>query len=265
MRTMEIPCFPRKVEINNLEHLYKTRLKQKPELQAAISIPLLGYMGWPNDPAAREHAMQMIRTWLDGEEPREFLRQIPLMHQNWGRVADVVQLHHGLGEGGHQQRRGGASVGKAIFLGSERIKARGASQANMWEGWSNYKDSAHLIAAVIAICADMQRRNRKQPLGIGFQALLPIRVVCLVPELVIGVGLHYQEYGLNCASVDGTEPMFDAETLWRIPEKLGIECVLPLDPVIFMGLPTNLHAVWDTGIIAPAVKRGMNATMPCTL
>ncbi len=87
MRTMEIPCFPRKVEINNLEHLYKTRLKQKPELQAAISIPLLGYMGWPNDPAAREHAMQMIRTWLDGEEPREFLRQIPLMHQNWGRVA----------------------------------------------------------------------------------------------------------------------------------------------------------------------------------
>ena len=26
------------------------------------------------------------------------------------------------------------------------------------------------------------------------------------------------------------------------------------DPVIFMGLPTNLHALWDTAIIAPAVK-----------
>jgi hypothetical protein len=26
------------------------------------------------------------------------------------------------------------------------------------------------------------------------------------------------------------------------------------DPVIFMGLPTNLHAVWDSGIIAPVVK-----------
>jgi hypothetical protein len=26
------------------------------------------------------------------------------------------------------------------------------------------------------------------------------------------------------------------------------------DPVIFMGLPTNLHAVWDSGIIAPAVR-----------
>jgi hypothetical protein len=26
------------------------------------------------------------------------------------------------------------------------------------------------------------------------------------------------------------------------------------DPVIFLGLPTNLHAVWDSAIIAPAVK-----------
>jgi len=227
MRKMEIPCFPGKVAINDLEHLYKTRLLQKPKLRAAISVPLLSYMGWPNDPTGREHAMQMLPTWLDGEDPREFLKQIPLIHQNWGRVADIVQLHHGLSEGGHQRRRGGASVGKAIFLGSERIKARGASQANMWEGWSNYKDAAHLIAAVIAICADMQRRNRKQPLGVGFQALLPIRVVCLVPELVIGVGLHYQEYGLKCVSIGGAESMFDPETLWRIPENIGIEPMLP--------------------------------------
>ena len=64
----------------------------------------------------------------------------------------------------------------------------------MWEGWSTYKDAAHLIAAVIAVCADIQRRNRNQPLGIGLQDMLPIRVVCLVPELVIGVSLHYQQY-----------------------------------------------------------------------
>jgi len=228
MRTMEIPCFPRNVEISDPEYLYKTRLKQKPGSQAAISIPLLSYMGWPNDPAGREDAMKMLRAWLDGEDPREFLKQIPLIHQNWGRIADIVQIHCGLSEGGHQQRRGGASVGKSIFLGSERIKARGASQANMWEGWSGYKDSAHLIAAVIAVCADMQRRNSKQPLGIGFQDLLPIRVVCLVPELVVGVGLHYQEYGLNRVSMGGGEPMFDPETLWRIPENIGIEPVLPL-------------------------------------
>jgi hypothetical protein len=227
MRIMEIPSFPRVAEIDDLEHLYKTRLGQKPEHQAVVAIPLLGYMGWPNDPAAREHAMKMLHAWLDGEEPHEFLKQIPPMHRNWARIADAVNLHHGLSEGGHQQRRGGASVGKAIFLGSEMTKARGASQANLWGGWSHYKDAAHLIAAAITVCADMQRRNRRKPLGIGFQNLLPVRVVCLVPELVIGVALYYQEYGLDCASMGGAEPMFDPETLWRIPENVGIEQVLP--------------------------------------
>ncbi len=227
MRTMEIPCFANKTEITDLEHLYKTRLQQKLALHAATAIPLLGYMGWPNDGAAREDAMQMLRAWLDGEEPTEFLQRIPLMHQHWGRVADTVLFHHGMSEGGHQRHRGGPSVGKAISLAAKRIEARGASQSNMWEGWSTYKDAAHLIAAVIAVCADIQRRNREQPLGVGLQDMLPIRLVFLVPELIIGVGLHYQQYGLNSMAKGGTEPMFDPETLWRIPENIGIEPVLP--------------------------------------
>jgi hypothetical protein len=203
MRTMEIPRFAQKIEITDLEHLYKTRLRQKLEIHAAIAIPLLGYMGWPNDSAAREDAMHMLRAWLDGEQPREFLQRIQLMHQQWGRVADAVLLHHGMSEGGHQKRRGGPSVGKAIFLGAKRIKARGASRANMWKGWSTYKDAPHVIAAVIAVCADIQRRNRNQPLGIGLQDMLPIRLVFLVPEIVIAVGLHYQQYGLNCIAKGG--------------------------------------------------------------
>ena len=73
----------------------------------------------------------------------------------------------------------------------------------------------------------MQRRNRQEPLGVGFQDLLPIWVACLVPELVIGVGLHYQEYGLKCVSMGAAEPMFDPESIWRIPENIGIEPVLP--------------------------------------
>ncbi len=207
MRTMELPYLPRKVEIDDLENLYKTRLKQKPERRAEIAIPLLGYMAWPNDAATREQAMEALRAWLEGGEPREFLKQIPLLHRNWGKVADIIQLHRALSAGGHQQRRRGASVGKAIYLSSQRIEARGTGGAKMWEGWSKYKDAGHLIAAAIAVCADMQRRNRQNPLGVGFQELLPVRVVCLVPELVIGVALHYQEYGLNGANMDVAGPM----------------------------------------------------------
>lgn len=70
MRKMALPCFPRKAELKNLEHLYKTRLAQKIEQHAGVAIPLLGYMGWPNDEAAREHAIKMLRNWLDGDESK---------------------------------------------------------------------------------------------------------------------------------------------------------------------------------------------------
>jgi hypothetical protein len=64
---MDIPCFARKVEINDLENLYRTRLQQKPGVHASTAIPLLGYMGWPNDSAARENAKINLRAWLSGE------------------------------------------------------------------------------------------------------------------------------------------------------------------------------------------------------
>jgi hypothetical protein len=136
-------------------------------------------------------------------------------------------LHHGLVEGEHQRGRGGGSVGKAIHLGSQMIEARGTGKSKMWESWSKYKDAGHLIAAVIVVCADMQRRNRQKPFGIGIQQMLPFRIVCLVPELIVGVALHYQEYGLSCASTRDAEPLFDAETLWRIPDDIGAETLIP--------------------------------------
>ena len=75
MRTMVIPCFAQKVEITDLLHLYKTRLQQKLAPHAAFAIPPLGYMGWPNDGTEREDAMQLLRAWLDGDEPKEFLQR----------------------------------------------------------------------------------------------------------------------------------------------------------------------------------------------
>jgi hypothetical protein len=37
---------------------------------------------------------------------------------------------------------------------------------------------------------------------------------------------------LNYIAKGGSEPMFDPETLWRIPESIGIEPMLPLVRVI---------------------------------
>jgi hypothetical protein len=83
--------------------------------------------------------------------------------------------------------------------------------------------SVHVLGSEVA-----SSEKVRQPFGVGLQEMLPIRVGCLFPELVIGVGLHYQQYGLNYIAKGGSEPMFDPETLWRIPESIGIEPMLPL-------------------------------------
>jgi hypothetical protein len=213
MRVIEIPPFRYRVEISDglaLENLYKTRLGQKVELRAAQAISLLGYMGWPNDTVAREDGMQMLKAWLEGGEDSVW-SSLTLMHQHWAGVADTVQLHYAIDHGGHQKARGGTSRGKAVFLASEVIESKGASTSNLWQNWSTYKDVGHLIAAAMQVCADIQERNYRKPLGITLQSLLPVRVVCLVPELIVGVARAYQEYGLNSVNT-----MFDAETVWRI-------------------------------------------------
>jgi hypothetical protein len=252
MRKMEIPPFRSKVEISDvsaLEYLYKTRLSQKADIRATQAIPLLGYMGWPNDTLARENAMQTLKGWLEGQENSHVPDNMILIHRHWAGVADIVQLRFAMSHGRHQECRGGVSTGKAVSLAAEEIESRGASESSLWQNWSNYKDAAHLIAAAMLVCADMKERNRRAPFGITLQDLLPVRVVCLVPEIVIGIALSYQDYGLSSASNTGQmvddgcgsgvkaiinddpdnsgHPMLDAETVWRIPENINVE---PIEP-----------------------------------
>jgi hypothetical protein len=74
----------------------------------------------------------------------------------------------------------------------------------------------------------MQTRNRQKPLGLkGFQNLVPARVVCLVPDLILGLALKYEKYGLNNIAKGGTEPMLDPETAWRVPQNINVEPVEP--------------------------------------
>jgi hypothetical protein len=222
---MEISPLPHRASLVDLENLYRTRLKLKSDARSGLTIPLLSYMAWPNEPDRRRDGLVGLRGWIDGEGQSPDLK---LVHKHWSHVADIVNVHYALTDGEHQKSRGGASVGKAIFLASKLIKNRGAKQASLWENWHTYKDVAHLIAAVIAVCFDMQTRNRQKPLGLrGFQELLPARVVCLVPDLVLGVALTYEKYGLDSIAKGGTEPMLDPETVWRIPENINVESVDP--------------------------------------
>jgi hypothetical protein len=54
-------------------------------------------------------------------------------------------------------------------------------------------------------------------------------MVMLLPEPVIAVAMTFEHYGLNQVAHGQTEPMFDPESLWRIPTDINIA---PLPPPV---------------------------------
>ena len=155
MRAMEIPSFPRKIENLDLNELFKTRLSQTVVTWPEQAIPLLGYMCYPNDLAARDALRRTIRSWA--EEPNAAPAAVPKrlgrIQSEWLRVADVFHMHFDLFEGQRQARRGGPSIGKAITLVGTNAKSWGTGHATLWKIWSAYKDVAHLVNAATLISA----------------------------------------------------------------------------------------------------------------
>jgi hypothetical protein len=161
-------------------------------------MPLVGYMGWPNDPEDRAASVSVVRRWAEGS--RGIPRRLCQIQADWTRVADVFNLHLDLTEGGHQQRRGGPSIGKAIEVAAEIIRARGARPANLWRAWKKYKDVAHLVTAATIISAQARQQAKVNPFGeFGLDAdrLAPFIIAMMMPDFVVALALSFQEYGLN--------------------------------------------------------------------
>ena len=68
MRVMEIPGFPQKIEIADLDKFYRARLSQTVVFWPQQAIPLLGYMCHPNDPKARDALQRTVWGWSNGSE-----------------------------------------------------------------------------------------------------------------------------------------------------------------------------------------------------
>jgi hypothetical protein len=228
MRFMNIPRFERKIEIPNFEFFERSRLNQAIVLWPEQAIPLVGYMGWPNNPEGREASMAIVRGWPEASQdipPR--LRQI---QTDWARVADIFNLHYDLTVGDLQRRRGGSSIGKSIELTAAQSKAKGTSKANLWQSWRTYKDVAHLVAAATIISADARERAKIKSFGafgVASQQLQPFRIAMLLPDFVLSVALFLQNYGLANVPHGREEPMLDPETLWRIRPDMGVVAVPP--------------------------------------
>jgi hypothetical protein len=88
--------------------------------------------------------------------------------------------------------------------------------------WKKYKDAAHLITAAVLVSAEAKTRNQIEPYGIRLHQFQPHRMALLMPELVISVAMDIEKYGLEFISNIGAKPLFDPETLWRIPADINV-------------------------------------------
>jgi len=193
------------------------------------AIPVLGYMCYPNDEAARQGVVSLLRSWPNYEGPGEppVPKNLGRIQDNWQKIADIFHLYCDLVEGQHQERRGGPSIGKAITLVAANAKSRGTGEANLWKLWSEYKDVAHLVTAATVICAQVRIRFRENPPRLNPTQFLPFQMALLMPDLVVAVALEFERLGRAQGSDPRSEPALDLDTYWRIPNDIN---VAPLPP-----------------------------------
>jgi len=232
MRTMKIRSFPgARMQITDLGSLIRERLMRDLVVWPEQAVPLVGYMAWPNDPIMRDRWLEAHRR-DDESTISDLTRGLTIVQQHWARVADIVHLHYDLVHGWHQERRGGASVGKAISLIDANAKTKGTGTAKAWEIWKTYKDVAHLVTAAVLVSAEAKTQHQVAPF-----LLQPYRTAMLMPELVIAVAMTFENHGLQQVAHARTKPMFDPETLWRIPADINLT---PLSPPVRKITKTDL-------------------------
>jgi hypothetical protein len=232
MRVMDVPPFPRQIEIADRENLLRTRLSNTLVMWPDQAIPLLGYMCHPADGAARQTLMEILRGWNDHSAPGQppLPDKLGRIQSDWLKVADVFHHYCDLIEGKHQERRGGPSIGKAVTLVSANAKSRGTGDANLWKVWRDYKDVAHLVTSAALICAEVRTRFRNLPpgpAGLSPTQFTAFQMTLLMPDLILALAKEFEAYGLGVSEAR-PQPAFDTDTVWRIPADIN---VMPMPPL----------------------------------
>jgi hypothetical protein len=232
MRTMSIPPFPDRVEIADIAAFTNARLAEQFNLSQQ-ALALAGYMLYP----ANEHARASFEAAL-GSVPdplRLNLKGMSRIQYRWLRVADVLHLYYDMAIGGHQSRRGGATISKAVHLAAKNTKALGTSEPTFWSAWKAFRDVAPLVTATIIIWDNARRVFRNEYLGafrahedaepITLDQLSPFHITLLMPDFVLAVGRSFEEFA---STISGRpDAGLDPAALWRIPEDINVAPILP--------------------------------------
>lgn len=232
MRTMSIAPFPDRAEIRDIAAFTNARLAGEFKSSEQGSA-LAGYMLYPANEVARASFWSALRSSSD--PLRLNLKGMRRIQYRWLRVADVFHLYYDMAVGGHQTRRGGATISKAAHLAAKNTKSLGTSEPTFWSAWKAYKDVAPLVSATILIWANARIvfsgeyvaafRTHDDAEPLEPDRLLPFHIVMLMPDLVLAVGRSFEEFALTIGGRPDAGP--DPKTLWRIPEDVNVEPVPP--------------------------------------
>ncbi len=229
MRVMEIPSFPRPIEILNLKGLLTARLNEEVVLWPCQAIPLLGYMCHPNDETERHGVVNLLCSWPNYKGPGQppVPTKFERIQDNWLKVASIFHIYCGMVDGKHQERRGGPSIGKAITLVAAKSKSAGTSEARLWQLWSDYKDVAHLVTTVAVIYREARGVFRERPPKLKPSQFQPFHMALLMPDLVLAVALEFERVGRTQGSDPLSKAPLDPDTHWRIPDGINVASLSP--------------------------------------
>jgi hypothetical protein len=233
MRTMIIPPFPKCIEISDIQSTTNARFAEKFSLSEQAAM-LAAYMLHPASEDAQNSFLTAVRSVPD--PLRLNLKKMRRIQLGWLRVADIFHLYYDMASGGHQSRRGGATISKAVHLAAKNTASLGTSEPTLWNIWTAYKDVAPLINAAVLIWANARIvftgeyiaafRVHDDAEPITLDQLSPFHVVMLMPELVLAVGQSFEEFALRRTS-GRIDAGLDPERLWRIPADINVIPVTP--------------------------------------
>jgi len=125
MRLLDIPPFPREIEIPDLGNFLRSRLSETVVMWPNQAIPLLGAMCHPNDEAARDTLMGILRSWpAHSESGRPPVPdKLGRIHADWLKVADIFHIYCDLIEGRHQERRGDQVSARQLHSSQATLEA----------------------------------------------------------------------------------------------------------------------------------------------
>jgi len=232
MRAMSIPPFPNRIEIEDVAALTNARLAEEFKLSEQ-GAALAKYLLYPASEDARASLGTALRECPD--PLRLNLKGMSRIQYRWLRVADAFHIYYDMAKGGHQTRRGGATLSKAVHLAAKNTKSLGTGEATFWSAWKAYKDIAPLVVATILIWANARVvfsgdfisafRTHEDAEPITLNQLSPFHIALLMPDLVLAVGRSFEEFALTIGG--RPDAGLDPETLWRIPEDVNVVGIPP--------------------------------------